>query len=53
MHISYVDPGYSHLLKMSAVFHGGIVAWLALWTTYGRSFGAEALQWAQRLRRAA
>lgn len=53
MHISHVGPDYSHVLKMSAVFQGGIVAWLALWTINGRSFGAQALQGAQRQRRAA
>lgn len=42
--IPYVDLGYSHVLKMSVVFQGGIVAWVAFWTIYGRGFGAETLQ---------
>lgn len=42
--IPYVDLGYSHVLKMSLVFQGGIVAWVAFWTIFGRGFGAETLQ---------
>lgn len=42
--VPYVDLGYSHVLKMSVVFQGGIAAWVAFWTIYGRGFGAEALQ---------
>ncbi|EWS56341.1 energy-coupling factor ABC transporter permease [Methylibium sp. T29] len=42
--IPYVDLGYSHVLKMSVVFQGGIVAWVAFWTIFGRGFGAETLQ---------
>ena len=38
--IPYVDLGYSHVLKMSVVFQGGIVAWVAFWTIFGRGFGA-------------
>ncbi len=53
MHMLHVHPGASHVLGISAVFWEGIVARLALWTIDGRSFGAKALQRAQRLRRAA
>jgi hypothetical protein len=42
--VPYVDLGYAHVLKMSVVFQGGIVAWVAFWTIYGRGFGAETLQ---------
>ena len=42
--LAYVDLGYAHVLKMSVVFHGGIVAWVAFWTLYGRGIGAETLQ---------
>lgn len=42
--IPYVDLGYSDVLKMSVVFQGGIVAWVAFWTIYGRGFGVETLQ---------
>lgn len=40
----YVELGYSHVLKMSVVFQGGFVAWVAFWTMYGRGFSAETLQ---------
>ncbi|CAN5437045.1 energy-coupling factor ABC transporter permease [soil metagenome] len=42
--VPYVDLGYSHVAKMSLVFQGGIVAWVAFWTVYGRGFGIETLQ---------
>lgn len=42
--VPYVDLGYSHVAKMSVVFQGGIVAWVAFWTVYGRGFGVETLQ---------
>ena len=38
--IPYVDLGYSHVLKMFVVFQGGIVAWVAFWTIFGRGLGA-------------
>ncbi len=40
----YVDLGYSQVLKMSVMFQGGIIAWVAFWTIYGRGFGVETLQ---------
>ena len=40
----YVELGYGHVLKMSLVFQGGIVAWVAFWTIYGRGAGVEILQ---------
>ena len=42
--LPYVEMGYSHVLRMSAVFQGGIVAWVAFWTLYGQGFGADTLQ---------
>ena len=42
--IPYVDLGYSHVLKMSVVFQGGIVALVAFWTIFGRGLGKETLQ---------
>ena len=42
--LAYVDLGYRHVFKMSVVFQGGIVAWVAFWTIYGRGVGAETLQ---------
>lgn len=42
--LAYVDLGYGHVFKMSVVFQGGIVGWVAFWTIYGRGVGAETLQ---------
>lgn len=42
--LPYADLRYAHVLKMSLVFQGGIVAWVAFWTIYGRGFGAGTLQ---------
>jgi ABC-type Co2+ transport system permease subunit len=42
--LAYVDLGYAHVLKMSVVFQGGIVTWVAFWTIYGRGLGADTLQ---------
>lgn len=40
---AYVDLRYMDVLKMSAVYQGGIVAWVAFWAIYGQGFGAENL----------
>lgn len=40
---AYVDLRYVDVLKMSAVYQGGIVAWVAFWALYGQGFGAENL----------
>lgn len=37
---AYVDLEYSHVLKMSAVFQGGVVAWVAFWAFYGQGVNA-------------
>lgn len=33
---AYVDLAYSDVLKLSAVFQGGVVAWVAFWAFYGQ-----------------
>lgn len=38
---AYVDLRYVDVLKMSAVYQGGVVAWVAFWAFYGQGFGAE------------
>ncbi|MDA8257299.1 MAG: energy-coupling factor ABC transporter permease [Betaproteobacteria bacterium] len=40
---AYVDLGYAQVLKLSAAYQGGIVAWVAFWAFYGQGFGAENL----------
>lgn len=37
---AYVDLAYSDVLKMSALYQGGVVAWVAFWVVYGQGFGA-------------
>ncbi len=41
---AYVDLTYLSVLKMSAVYQGGIVAWVAFWAIYGQGVGAENIQ---------
>lgn len=38
----YVEMGYGEVLKLSAAYQGGIVAWVAFWVFYGQGFGAAA-----------
>ncbi len=38
---AYVDLDYTEVLKLSGVYQGGIVAWVAFWAFYGQGFGAE------------
>ena len=40
---AYVDLSYRQTLKLSLVFQGGVVAWVAFWTLYGR--GLYAANW--------
>ena len=40
---AYVDLAYADVLKMSAIFQGGVIAWVAFWALYGQGFGAENL----------
>ncbi len=39
---AYVDLGYAQVLKLSAVYQGGIIAWVAFWVLYGQGAGALA-----------
>lgn len=41
---AYVDLDYAQVLKMSAVYQGGVVAWVAFWAIYGQGAGAENIQ---------
>ena len=41
--IAYKDISYSQMLKMSIVWEGAIVSWVAFWAIYGQGFGAENL----------
>ena len=41
---AYVDLDYSSVLKLSAMYQGGIVAWVAFWAFYGQGVGAETFQ---------
>ncbi|MFK7871245.1 MAG: energy-coupling factor ABC transporter permease [Roseobacter sp.] len=40
---AYVDLSYGQVLKMSAVYQGGIIAWVAFWAIYGQGVGVENL----------
>ncbi|ROU02739.1 energy-coupling factor ABC transporter permease [Histidinibacterium lentulum] len=40
---AYVDLSYLQVLKLSAAYQGGIVAWVAFWAIYGQGAGAETL----------
>ena len=40
---AYVDLAYGDVLKLSAVYQGGVVAWVAFWVIYGQGTGAETL----------
>ena len=39
--IAYKDIKYTDALKLSVVYQGGIVTWVAFWAFYGQGFGAE------------
>jgi len=41
--IAYNDIKYADALKLSLVYQGGIVTWVAFWALYGQGFGAENL----------
>ncbi|MEO9575013.1 MAG: energy-coupling factor ABC transporter permease [Tateyamaria sp.] len=41
---AYVDLSYAQVLKMSAIYQGGVVAWVAFWAIYGQGVGAENMQ---------
>jgi hypothetical protein len=37
---AYVDLRYRDVLALSAMYQGGVVAWVAFWAFYGQGFGA-------------
>lgn len=37
---AFVDLDYAQVLKLSALYQGGIVAWVAFWAFYGQGLGA-------------
>lgn len=37
---AYTDLAYTDVLKMSAIYQGGIVAWVAFWAFYGQGVNA-------------
>lgn len=39
--VAYKDIKYSQALKLSMVYQGGIVSWVAFWAFYGQGMGAE------------
>ena len=41
--IAYKDITYTQMLKMSIVWEGTIVSWVAFWAVYGQGFGVENL----------
>ncbi|MCV3271388.1 energy-coupling factor ABC transporter permease [Roseobacter sinensis] len=41
---AYVDLAYTDVLKLSAMYQGGVVAWVAFWAFYGQGVGAETTQ---------
>jgi ABC-type Co2+ transport system permease subunit len=41
--IAYKDITYSQMLKMSIIWEGAIVSWVAFWAFYGQGFSAENL----------
>jgi ABC-type Co2+ transport system permease subunit len=42
--VAYKDISYAQLLKLSVVWEGSIVSWVAFWAFYGQGFGAENIQ---------
>ncbi|MGC8203716.1 energy-coupling factor ABC transporter permease [Aliiroseovarius sp. PTFE2010] len=41
---AYVDLDYASVLKLSAMYQGGVVAWVAFWAFYGQGVTAETFQ---------
>ncbi|GFE50570.1 cobalt transporter [Roseobacter cerasinus] len=41
---AYVDLAYADVFKLSALYQGGVVAWVAFWAFYGQGIGAETAQ---------
>lgn len=42
--IAYKDISYSQMLKMSIIWEGAIVSWVAFWAFYGQGFSFENIQ---------
>ena len=40
---AYKDITYTQMFKMSVIWEGAIVSWVAFWAIYGQGFGAENL----------
>jgi ABC-type Co2+ transport system permease subunit len=40
---AYKDITYAQMVKMSVIWEGAIVSWVAFWALYGQGFGAENL----------
>ena len=38
---AFVDCNYSEVIKLSFVYQGGVIAWVAFWTIYSQGSGAE------------
>jgi hypothetical protein len=38
---AYVDLGYGEVLKLSALYQGGVIAWVGFWVTLGQGASAE------------
>lgn len=41
--VAYKDIKYRDTLKLSVIYQGGIVTWVAFWAFYGQGFGTENL----------
>ena len=41
--VAYKDLAYSQVLKLSLIYQGGIVSWVAFWAFYGQGVGIENL----------
>ena len=42
--IAYKDITYSQMFRMSVIWQGAIVSWVAFWAFYGQGFGVENLR---------
>ncbi len=42
--MAYKDINYTQLLKLSIVWEGAIVGWVAFWALYGQGFGAQNIE---------
>ncbi len=41
--VAYVDLAYKDVLKLSAAYQGGVVAWVAFWAFWGQGVGVETM----------